>query len=106
LRDSIHKLVSPKTYGCNLCALTHGFFTEKKKWKNFREQNASVAMHFMYADEFKKDYASKFGYKFDFPIVLENTGQDLHVFISSEKLTAITSLDELIFVIKSRLRKG
>ncbi len=37
LFDAGHKIVSPETYKCNLCTLTHGSFTERKAWKAFRE---------------------------------------------------------------------
>ena len=34
LIDYIHKTVSPGTYSCNLCAITHNF-KKKIKWDNF-----------------------------------------------------------------------
>ena len=35
LTDIAHKMLSPKTYTCNLCAITHGLFSEKEEWKEF-----------------------------------------------------------------------
>jgi hypothetical protein len=35
LKDSLHKLVSPNTYECSLCSLTHGFWGEHEKWREF-----------------------------------------------------------------------
>ena len=29
--DVAHKIVSPRTYDCNLCAMSYGTFTKKKK---------------------------------------------------------------------------
>ncbi|WP_240463021.1 GTPase [Mesonia aquimarina] len=95
--------MNPKSYACNLCSLTHGFFTEKKKWKNFKKAHKSIEMHFLHADEFQKEYASKFGYKFDFPIVLEKTGYELEVFVSTKELNEIKNLEELIELIEFRL---
>lgn len=33
--DIAHKIFSPETYECNLCALTHGYFTIRKEWERF-----------------------------------------------------------------------
>ena len=50
--DFAHKIISPKTYGCNLCKLTHGNFGEKKSWKEFKEQNKNK-LEFYHKDEFE-----------------------------------------------------
>ena len=67
--DALHKVVSPKSYTCNLCDITYGIFTENKAWKKFRNESA-IDMQFLHKDEFLKKYASKFGSKFTFPLVL------------------------------------
>lgn len=36
--DIAHKLISPQTYECSLCALTHGYFSMRKEWAGFLEQ--------------------------------------------------------------------
>lgn len=33
--DIAHKIISPQTYECDLCALTHGYFTMRKEWAGF-----------------------------------------------------------------------
>lgn len=33
--DIAHKVISPETYECQLCALTHGYFTMRKEWADF-----------------------------------------------------------------------
>ncbi|MDR6302081.1 GTPase [Mesonia maritima] len=103
LKSSLHKLLSPTTYACNLCKLTHGFFREKKAWRVFRKRNAAVDMKFLYADEFEKEYASKFGAKYKYPIILEKTGYELEVFISTEELNKAKTLTELIKLMEARL---
>lgn len=103
--DALHKVVSPKTYSCNLCDITYGVFTENKAWKKFREESA-IAMEFLHRDEFQRKYASKFGYKFSFPIILELTNNDLEVFMTKETLTGIDNADELIQNIKMQLNEN
>lgn len=99
--DSAHKILSPKTYQCQLCEITHGYFTEKKKWKGFIETYPRK-MEFLHRDEFKKQYASKFGYKFNFPVVLISVDNDLQLFISTKELNGIENQEALIALIKER----
>lgn len=33
--DIAHKIFSPQTYACNLCALTHDYFAMRGPWKDF-----------------------------------------------------------------------
>jgi hypothetical protein len=99
--DALHKVVSPKTYNCNLCGITYGIFKEDKTWKNFREAS-DLSMEFLHLDEFKKCYASKFGYKFTFPIVLSVNQNELEIFISTEELNSLKNAEELIQVITNR----
>ena len=96
LFDAGHKIVSPDTYKCNLCTITHGTFTERKAWKIFRE-STSLNLLFLHKDEFERQFENKFSY----PIVLrrENT---LEVFISTEELNATSSPEELIELITER----
>jgi hypothetical protein len=35
MMDSLHKTVSPDTYECGLCAITHGFFAMDKGWRAY-----------------------------------------------------------------------
>ncbi len=100
--DGAHKIFSPSTYECNLCDITFGAFTENRIWKKFREETL-LEMEFLHKDEFKKQYASKFGYKFDFPIVLAISKNNLEVFITTDELNELESAEELISLIRSRI---
>jgi len=99
--DALHKVLSPKIYNCNLCGITYGIFKEDNTWKNFREAS-DLPMEFLHLDEFKKGYASKFGYKFTFPIVLSADQNELEIFISTEELNSLKNAEELIQVITDR----
>jgi hypothetical protein len=100
--DGAHKIFSPNTYECNLCDITFGAFSEKGIWKKFR-QEVSLEMEFLHKDEFKNQYASKFGHKFNYPIVLITTSENLEVFVNTTELNELKSAEELISLIKSRV---
>jgi len=101
LLDGAHKALSPGTYQCNLCNLTFGVINEKKAWKKFREKE-DQSMEFLHKDEFNKQYASKFGYKFEFPVVLSAIKEELQLFISKKELDELENTEALIDLITKR----
>lgn len=100
--DGAHKVLSPATYECRLCQLTHGAFKEKKVWRDFREKH-KLPMHFLHKDEFVKDYASKFGHKFTYPIVLGTTHGGLEVVLSAAELNGLSGTESLIALLEGRI---
>lgn len=102
LMGSLHKMVNPSTYACKLCELTYGKVEEKRSWKRFRE-NLELETEFLHRDEFQKMYASKFGHKFEFPIILGQTAKGLEVVISYKKLLEINSTEELIHTLEQNI---
>ncbi len=53
--DIAHKIFSPGTYACNLCALTHSPFGMRKQWKEFLA-GLGRPMEFLHADELRRQY--------------------------------------------------
>src|ERR671912_2892741 len=51
--DAAHKLFSPETYQCQLCALTHSTFGMRQGWKRFLE-TLDRPLEFLHADELKE----------------------------------------------------
>ncbi len=98
--DIAHKIISPNTYSCSLCSLTHGSFSEKKDWKNFRE-NATQEFVFMYKNEFLKAYPD--AVMFNFPVVLQKEEKKFKLLIDSEKLASITSIKDVIELVKNKI---
>ncbi len=90
--DIGHKLLSPQTYSCNLCQMTHGLLKEKNAWKAFRE-NSGNELEFLHKDEF----AATYQLQTDFPVILRKEGNgDLHEVVGREELNAMQDVDELI----------
>ena len=103
LLDSAHKILSPSTYDCKLCDITFGVFSEDKLWKKFREQ-ANLEMEFLHKDEYKKLYASKFGNKYTFPIILAQVDNDLQVFVGTEEMNNLEDAESLTKIIQERTK--
>lgn len=98
LGDIAHKMFSPETYSCNLCALTHTNFGMKKKWKMFLE-SMDVEKEFLHADEFKDKYSLQ---EIALPAVFKkDCAGDLEIMIDAPTINNCKSIDDLIFCFKS-----
>ena len=101
--DSVHKIMSPSTYSCRLCTLTHDAFQERSLWKDFRE-NSGIEMLFFHRDEFLQKYGEVLESKFSYPVILKETEETLEVFMTKEELNALSSETELIKRINARIK--
>jgi hypothetical protein len=55
LTDIAHKVLSPSTYACNLCALTHSPFGMRADWKHFLAE-LGQPLDFLHRDEFRRRF--------------------------------------------------
>ena len=99
LFDIGHKILSPESYKCNLCSLTHGNFKERNVWKYFRK-SSDLDLTFIHKDEFEDQYKGEYSY----PIILKYNGE-LNVFISTRELNKISKPEELIELINVRAKR-
>lgn len=98
--DSLHKLVSPATYSCALCSLTHGNFQIRQNWKAFLGRTA-IPIELIHKDEFQKDFPNTYR-SFELPIILISQGEDLQVFLTAAEIAKLNDECELIKEIDSR----
>jgi hypothetical protein len=91
LADTAHKIFSPDTYACNLCALTHTAFGMRGEWKQFLE-GLGVPLEFLHADELKSRYGLE---GVPLPAVFERDGARLRVAVSADAIDACATLDDL-----------
>ena len=98
LIDFAHKIVSPETYDCNLCAISYGAFSMKKKWSTYIE-TLPFKSTFTYKDKFSKD-----GYNnIKFPSVFIRSNENLDEIISATEIDEIKNLDQLIGLLHQKL---
>ena len=93
LSDIAHKMFSPETYSCNLCALTHTNFGMKKQWRKFLE-SIDAEKEFLHADEFKNKYNIR---ETKLPAVYKQNGDgDLEILVDAPAINKCQSIDDLI----------
>lgn len=94
--DIAHKVFSPQTYSCGLCALTHSYFTMRDEWKVFIE-SLGVHCEFMHRDEFIKEYPR---HDYNWPAVLTKQHDKLNVCLGSADIKRCNDLDDLKALIR------
>ncbi len=92
LGDLVHKTISPKTYGCNLCGLTYSGISQKNEWKAFIN-TLPLKAEFLHKDEFRKKYP-KYAMTF-YPAVFKKEDDVLSEFISADEINKQKSLQDL-----------
>lgn len=97
--DSAHKLLSPSTYSCHLCALTHDAFSINKSWKSF-VSNAKAEMKFFHKDEFEKAFGNQ---GFEFPVILKKDKNGLQPLATRDELQSLESTEALIEFLNSQI---
>ena len=89
--DFAHKILSPKTYPCKLCAITYDNFGIKKEWKQFIKE-IKTNIKFLHRDEFLKTYDIA---NANFPCVFAENDSHIELFITDKDINACDSLEEL-----------
>lgn len=102
LLDIGHKIVSPQTYACNLCAITHSTFSMRDEWKQF-VAGLGVPIEFLHRDELAKQYGMR---AVELPAVFRKNNDALETWITREEVNRCHSLGDLEQLIRTRLRQG
>lgn len=89
--DIAHKIFSPRTYACNLCAVTHSNFGMKNEWRDYLA-TLTVPFEFLHADEFRAKY--NFG-KAELPAVFRKEGETLKLAIDAAAVNSCRTIDDL-----------
>ena len=100
--DIAHKILSPDTYACQLCNLTHGHFRVRREWVAFLE-NLDIECRFLHRDEFQAEYGSG---DIGLPAIYLEQNGTLTPWINRKDIEACQSLDALKTLIRSRLASG
>lgn len=98
--DFAHKILSPSTYQCHLCALTYGNFSMKQEWKLFIEA-LSHTTSFIHKDEFEKKYKVKAA----LPAIFLSKGNSIDELISKQEIEGCHSLDTLKTLIVNKIKQ-
>lgn len=103
LSDTAHKLLSPSTYPCSLCALTYGPLSMRKAWAEYL-RGLELPLRFLHLEEWTAAYPVRSD---ALPAVfLRQQGGGLRSFITAAELNALPDLDALIALVQDRVGQG
>ena len=100
LLDIGHKIVSPQTYSCNLCAITHSTFSMRGEWKRFVDE-LGLPVEFVHRDELVERYGMS---GVALPAVFLKTDGKLQEWIGRNEIDRCRSLDDLQHLVQARLQ--
>jgi len=100
--DSIHKIISPSTYQCGLCSITHGYFGAKLAWKNFllELQASDFNVRILYQEDLK-NWPLNF---VEVPGVYLLQDGVLSLLIGQNQLTKLKTSEEIVEVLTETLK--
>ena len=99
LSDIAHKIFSPETYACNLCALTHTNFGMRRDWREFIE-TLGLPVEFLHADELKTRYGIE---NPALPAVYKKSGERLEILLDASAINSCRSVEELKELLLDRI---
>ena len=91
LSDAAHKIFSPRTYQCNLCALTHSALGMRREWKQFLD-GLGVPLEFLHADELKARYGVA---GVPLPAIFKRGDESVEVLIDAKAINACRTAGDL-----------
>jgi hypothetical protein len=99
VKDWAHKIVSPETYACSLCALTYDNLGMRRPWREFIKE-LGYEIEFLHRDELAEQYGIK-DVKLPATFILQN-GKP-HLWIKSNAMDSCQSLDDLQNLVTQKL---
>ncbi|MET0754384.1 MAG: hypothetical protein ABWZ66_13460 [Pyrinomonadaceae bacterium] len=101
LGDFAHKIFSPQTYACNLCAITHGNFGMKNEWREYIK-TLPVPFEFLHADEFKAKYKIE---RAELPAVFRHQNGKVEEIIDAVAINDCRNIDDLKYIINQQINQ-
>ena len=89
--DFAHKILSPSTYACELCLLTHNYFVKRREWKEFEERIKMEMLFYHF-----HDFESIFKMKYEYPVILINYENRMEILFDKEQISQMKDVSDLI----------
>ena len=102
MKDWAHKIVSPETYACSLCALTYDNLGMRRPWREFIKE-LGYEVEFLHRDELDEQHGIQ---NVRLPATFIQEGDKLKLWITDDAINACRSLEELQALIRGKLTKS
>jgi hypothetical protein len=103
VKDSLHKLISPSTYPCKLCELTHGYLKERSEWAVYVAELKERGIRF---EVLHKDELTQHPFEFaELPGVYKLDRGEWTCILGASQLKKLNSVSDLIATLKLELNQ-
>ena len=97
--DSMHKMFSPATYQCSLCAITHDTFGMRTEWKEFIER-LNIPIDFFHRPDFRVAYPD---IEVELPAILADENGEIRTILTADEMKSAGDVPGLIRALSSKL---
>jgi hypothetical protein len=97
--DSLHKIASPDTYACSLCAITYGMFAVHRNWRAYL-QELPYEMVFHHRPDFRAAYPQV---DVALPVILADEGGVISTLLDAQAMKALKNVDALVTALDAAL---
>lgn len=98
--DMAHKFLSPETYACNLCAITHSHIGMRREWRQFIK-SLTIPVEFLHRNELLATYGLTW---IPLPaIFIKQPQAEPELWLDADTINACRNLPDLIALIKTNL---
>lgn len=98
--DSVHKTLSPDTYACNLCAVTHGIFTMRPQWRQYLKE-LPIEAEFYHRPDFRLAFPQLAGEPL--PLVGKVEQGQFTLLLDADALGQLGDVDQLVAALQAKL---
>ena len=99
MKDWAHKIISPETYPCSLCALTYDNLGMRRPWREFVD-GLEYEVEFLHRDELREQYGIQ---DVALPTAFIFQNDKTKPWLNSDVLDTCKSLDELQALVTQKL---
>ncbi|HEX8178045.1 MAG TPA: hypothetical protein VF525_00740 [Pyrinomonadaceae bacterium] len=96
--DVAHKIFSPQTYPCNLCALTHTLTGMRKEWRQFLD-SLDRSLEFLHANELSARYGVA---NVPLPAIFKKDGEGVELLVGADSINKCRTMADLKNLILNR----
>jgi hypothetical protein len=102
LKDAVHKLASPGSYPCSLCATTYGAVSMRPEWRAYVER-LPLPSTFLHRDEFASRFPER---RAALPAVFLAEDKALGLLLDKEALDRAKTVPDLIAMLDRALEEA
>jgi hypothetical protein len=99
IMDSLHKVISPQTYECDLCAITYGLTSMRPQWRDWLK-GLGLPVIFYHRADFRAAWP---GVDVALPVILGEREGEIETLVSAEDFKGVADVDQLIALLEGRL---